>query len=405
MRKSLIIFLFLTLIVTSCENDIQKGKRNMFKQDVDFLKQHTDVLVISDQSGDAKVAICGALQGRVMTSTASGDDGFSFGWINRDFIALGENNRHFNPYGGEDRFWLGPEGGQFSVFFEKGAAFDLENWFTPQAVNEGSYELVREEDNRVLFKEKMFVENYSNYEFDLELTREIKVLEKNELTSLFAMPADARFVAFQSVNKVKNIGEGEWNKRSGMLSIWILGMFNPSPTTTIVIPFKAGPVDDLGPVVNDAYFGKVPAERLVVKEDVLFFSGDGQYRSKIGLSPQRVKPIMGSYDATNKVLTLVHFTIPEGATDYVNSMWEIQKHPFAGDVANSYNDGPPEPGAAPLGPFYELESSSPALKLRPEESKTHKHTTVHFQGEEEALDKIAQANLGVSLDEIKSALK
>jgi hypothetical protein len=26
---------------------------------------------------------------------------------------------HINVFGGEDRFWLGPEGGQFSIFFAK----------------------------------------------------------------------------------------------------------------------------------------------------------------------------------------------------------------------------------------------------------------------------------------------
>ena len=405
MRKSIKTILFLTLIVNGCSNTNQKGKGVMFKDDVEFLKKHTDVVVISNESGNAKVAVCSDLQGRVMTSTASGDNGLSFGWINREFIASGENNQHFNPFGGEDRFWLGPEGGQFSVFFEKGVPFDMENWFTPKAFNEGPYELVQEEDNRVVYREKMFVENYSNNEFDLELTREIKVLEKNDLSTLVEIPVETKFVAYQSINKVKNIGEAEWNKRSGMLSIWILGMFNPSPATTIVIPFKTSGEEDLGPVVNDAYFGRVPAERLVVKEDVLFFSGDGQYRSKIGISPKRVKPVMGSYDAINNVLTLVHFTIPEGATDYVNSMWKIQERPFAGDVANSYNDGPTGPGEPPLGPFYELESSSPALNLKPEDSKIHKHTTIHFEGDKAALDQIAKANLGVGLDEIKNALK
>ena len=64
------------------------------------------------------------------------------------------------------------------------------------------------------------------------------------------------------------------------------------------------------------------------------------------------------------MLTLVQYDQPEGATDYVNSMWEIQKEPFAGDVVNSYNDGPPAPGAKPLGPFYELETSSPGRSAR-----------------------------------------
>jgi hypothetical protein len=147
--------------------------------------------------------------------------------------------------------------------------------------------------------------------------------------------------------------------------------------------------------------------RLVVREEdgILFFSGDGEFRSKIGISPRRAKPFAGSYDAANGVLTLVHLTIPEGAKDYVNSMWEIQDDPFAGDVVNSYNDGPASPGAKPLGPFYELESSSPAAALGPGESLTHIHTTMHFQGPEKSLDVIAQAVLGVGIEDIKTALR
>ena len=56
-----------------------------------------------------------------MTSTAGGDAGQSFGWINRELIASGKMQPHMNVFGGEDRFWMGPEGGQFSIFFAKGA--------------------------------------------------------------------------------------------------------------------------------------------------------------------------------------------------------------------------------------------------------------------------------------------
>jgi hypothetical protein len=210
-------------------------------------------------------------------------------------------------------------------------------------------------------------------------------------------------VAFESTNKVTNTGEKTWEKETGLLSIWILGMFNPSSGTTVVVPFKAGPEDKLGAIVNDAYFGKVPADRLVVKDDVLFFSGDGQYRSKIGLSPLRAKPTLGSYDAVNHVLTIVQYNKPRGAIDYVNSMWELQDEPYKGDTVNSYNDGPPEPGAKPLGPFYELESSSPAAALEPGETISHIHSTFHLQGPEADLNTIARTMLGVTLDEIKSA--
>ncbi len=182
-------------------------------------------------------------------------------------------------------------------------------------------------------------------------------------------------------------------------------MFNPSPETTIVVPFKVGPEDKLGPIVNDTYFGKVPEDRLVVQEGVMFFSGDGQYRSKIGLSPQRAKNVAGSYDAANRVLTIVQYDKPEGAVDYVNSMWtKSQEEPFKGDVVNSYNDGPASPGAKPMGPFYELETSSPAAALSPGESIVHAHRTFHFVGEEPQLDAIAKNVLGVSIVQIRSAL-
>jgi hypothetical protein len=212
-------------------------------------------------------------------------------------------------------------------------------------------------------------------------------------------------VAFQSVNSITNTGKVPWKKETGLLSIWILGMFNPSPATTVVIPFRQGAVEELGPVVNDTYFGKVPPERLVVKDDALFFKCDGEYRSKIGLSPLRCKPFAGSYDAANKVLTLVLYSFNPDAFDYVNSMWEVQKEPYQGDVVNSYNDGPPAPGAKPMGPFYELETSSAAAALQPGENLQHVHRTIHFQDSEKELNKIALAALGVGIEEIKNVMK
>ncbi len=216
---------------------------------------------------------------------------------------------------------------------------------------------------------------------------------------------DLNLVAYETVNQIRNAGTEPWEKKSGLLSVWILGMFNPSPATTIVVPIKAGPESELGVKVTSDYFGSVPAERLVVKDDVVFFSGDGNYRSKIGISPKRSKAVLGSYDAANQVLTIVQFTQPAGVTDYVNSLWKIQDKPFSGDAANSYNDGAPSPGAKPLGPFYELESSSPAAALPPGKSLTHVHRTIHLSGSEASLDAVARATLGVSLVEIQSAFK
>ena len=395
-------------IAAGCVKSAKAPEGILFKDDLAFLKTRTKVVVLSGADGLGQVAVNPDLQGRVMTSTAAGPDGLSFGWINRELLASGVNNPHINAFGGEDRFWLGPEGGQFSIFFKKGDPFDLDHWWTPPAVNEGSFDMAEQASDRIHFRKTMRLVNYSGTEFDVAVDREVRVLGAAEVAALgIPVPAGVKMVAYASDNRITNAGAAAWTKDTGLLSVWILGMFNPSPATTIVVPFKSGAEADLGPAVNDAYFGKVPANRLVVKEKdgVLFFSGDGKYRSKIGISPKRVMPFAGSYDAANGVLTLVHLTVPEGAADYVNSMWEIQEKPYGGDVVNSYNDGPSAPGAKPLGPFYELESSSPAAALAPGETLAHVHTTMHFQGPEKALDQIARRVLGVGLEEIEKAFK
>jgi hypothetical protein len=413
MREANLFFLSLIslcaiILMVACSRPSSSVQGKTFGEDLEFLKKHTRVITLSSPDGQALVAVNPDIQGRVMTSTAAGPAGLSFGWINRDLIASGENNPHINTFGGEDRFWLGPEGGQYSLFFKNGSPFDLDHWFTPVPINEGGFDLVSQDSRQVTLKKEMNLVNYSNFEFKIKVDRVIRLLDKDQVEKLGIPLSDKlKWVAFHSDNQITNLGDTPWKKETGLVSIWILGMFNPSPTTTVVIPFKPGPEEELGPVVNDAYFGKVPPDRLVVKDKVLFFKGDGQYRSKIGISPKRVLPFLGSYDAANRALTIVHLTLPDNPAEhsYVNSMWEIQKDPYAGDVVNSYNDGPTTPGGKPLGPFYELETSSPGAQLNPGESLRHVHTTIHLQGEEKELDRIAQKIFGVTLEEIKTAFK
>lgn len=378
-----------------------------FGDDLNFLRQHTDVVLLTDRTGSAQVAVVPAWQGRVMTSTAGGAAGLSFGWVNRELISEGKFRPHINVFGGEDRFWLGPEGGQYSIFFAPGVAFDLEHWFTPAALDTEAFEVVRRADDRALFRKVFGLTNYSGTVFQLRVDREVRLLKAGSVVSDLGakLPAGVQAVAFESVNTLRNEGKAAWRQDTGLLSIWILGMFNAAPATTVVVPFKAGAAAQLGPVVNDTYFGKVPANRLVVKDGVLYFAADANYRSKIGIPPLRAKPVLGSYDAANRVLTLVKFTLPKGQTAYVNSMWELQKNPYGGDAVNSYNDGPPPTGGAQLGRFYELESSSPALALKAGGSAKHIHQTVHLTGDEAALDAVARATLGVTLAQIKGALK
>jgi hypothetical protein len=346
-----------------------------------------------------------AYQGRVMTSSARGASGRSQGWVNRELIESGTFVPHINVFGGEDRFWLGPEGGQYSIFFAPGVPFDLAHWFTPAGIDTEPFELGSRARDRAMFHRDLTLTNYSGTVFELRVDREVRLMPARQWLERHGsmLPSGTAAVAFESVNTVRNTGTAAWTKEGGLLSIWILGMFNASPQSTVVIPYVQGPESALGPVVNDAYFGKVPSDRLVVRDGVIFFRADAAYRSKLGITPARAWPVMGSYDAEHGVLTLVWFTLPPGVRDYVNSMWELQDEPFRGDAVNSYNDGPPAPGAKQLGQFYELESSSPALALAPGQAAVHVHQTLHLEGSEAELDPIARQLLGVSLEGIKRA--
>ena len=375
-----------------------------FESDVAFLRKHTDVLTLADPSG-AQVVLSPTYQGRVMTSTTGGGDRPSFGWIGRSAIASGKRQPHMNVFGGEDRFWLGPEGGQYALFFKRGDPFDLDHWQVPEPLDWGSWEVTNQTPTEVRFHKRMMLTNYSGTQMEIDVDRTVRLLSRADLTTLLGESGDSavQAVAFESSNTVTNAGSAPWKPESGLVSVWILGMFNPSSQTIIAVPFVPGSESTLGPVVNDAYFGKVPADRLIVKPSVVLFRGDGQYRSKIGLSPARALATAGSYDAVGHTLTLVQYTRSADSVRYVNSMWEIQREPYKGDVINSYNDGPPAAGQAPLGPFFELETSSPALDLRPAQRYTHVHRTFHLVGPHAELDRIARATIKVGLEELTNA--
>jgi len=399
-------------ILSGCSLTSGNSTSDGFADDIAFMKKHTSIVLLKD--GDAAVAVAPDYQGRVMTSTFDLKRGPSFGWINRPVIAKGflsdeekqgTLEEHIYIFGGEERFWLGPEGGQYALFFKPDTKFEFSDWTTPPAIDTEAFELVSQSENSATFKHNTELINYSGAEFKVGIERTVTLLGKQEAAQALDIELgnEIRMVAYQTDNRITNTGTNAWKAETGLLSIWMLGMYNPSPETTVVIPFESGSDKALGPKVNDSYFGKVPAEYLQVASDKLFFKGDGTRRGKIGISAQRSKGIAGSYDATGQVLNIVTYNQQQAPEGFVNSMWELQQQPYGGDVINSYNDGSPELGVAPLGPFYELETSSPAAALKPGETMQHLQATFHIQGSEEALDILARKLLGTDLQSIKNA--
>jgi hypothetical protein len=375
--------------------------KGTFGYDLQFLKKyHKDLILLGDESDTgAQIIILPSYQGRVMTSTAEGDGGMSFGWLNYELIHSNREEEHFHAFGGEERFWLGPEGGQFSIYFKKGDPFDFDHWYVPKAIDTEPFILVSASKTEANFQREISLKNYTGFEFNLRVTRNIRLLSKTEIPLLLgvSIPENLQLVGFESNNSITNTGNIPWTKETGLVSIWILSMFNAGDKTTIAVPYKQGNEADLGKIVTDDYFGKVPVDRLKIKNGFIFLNADANHRSKIGVSPNRALPILASFDGVNEVLTIAQFSLPEYPADYVNSLWEMQENPFDGDVVNAYNDGLID--GKQMGKFYELESSSPAATLNVGESVLHLHRTIHLKGNIKELDEITQTLLGIHLSE------
>lgn len=385
-----------------------------YGDEVAYLNRHTTVIELyhgRDRHGP-RIAVCPDWQGRVMTSTCDGLSGRSFGWVNRPFIAEGKSSEVFNNYGGEDRFWLAPEGGQFALFFKPDAELVLANWYTPKALNEIQFEH-RFERDELRMHGVMDLENHSGTKFRLDVARVVRLLNAARLAELLGNEArdlprtsGLRVVGFETENTITNLGP-PMTRETGLVSLWILGQFRPGPQTVIVLPYRAGDEAQRGRQVNPDYFGSIPPERLQTTGSAALFRGDGEYRSKIGISAQRVLPWAASIDLAGNVLTLVNFTLPPDPTTalYVNNSWDLpQQEPFVGDVLNSYNDGPPEPGAKTLGGFFELETLSPAEPLAQNASLRHVHRTFHLLGDAETLSRIARWAVGVDWEQARQFL-
>lgn len=395
------LFLCVLLISFSCtKKEPPVSIPGSYSYDVQFLRQHTrHVIELQDKEGEARVLLSADYQGRVMTSSSGGDNGTSYGWLNYELIKSGEKKKQFNPVGGEERFWLGPEGGQYSLYFHAGDSFRIANWQVPALIDTVTYEVTQSNTTEATFFKKASIINYLGTRFDLQIERKVSLLTRQETeVALHASLSDSiNFVAYQTENQIQNAG-ADWTKENGLLSIWLLGMFTPSENTVVIIPFHPAP--DAKELINTNYFGDIPEDRLTIKDSVLFFTCDGKYRSKLGLPPAIAKSMAASFDFQKNILTVISFELNPNA-DYVNSKWEIQKEPYRGDAVNSYNDGPLADGSQ-LGPFYELESSSPALSLKAGETGGYKQITFHAEGDFEKLNTLAKQLLGVDLNDLRN---
>ena len=409
MKKLIDFMIFICIMmITSCNNPQMKKNEHFdkgtFGYDLAYLTQKDDgLIVLSGNDDKAQIIVSAKYQAKVFTGTANGLSGASLGFVNYKVFESNVIDEHMNGYGGENRFWLGPEGGKYSVYFEPGTEQIFDNWHTPKPIDIEPWNVVSSDAKNVVMQKEMQVTNYLGNQLNLNVDRKISMIDPsdaNRMLNIETYPA-LNMVAYQTDNTITNLNDFEWTEETGTICIWMLDMFNPAPAAVTVIPFNEGDEAELGQIVTSDYFGEVPANRLKVGNNVIFLKTDGNFRSKLGLNGKRTKAIAGNYDPDAKRLIITTFDVDKDAI-YLSQEWNPAKDPLAGDAMNAYNDGPLDDGSI-MGPFFELESVSPAAFLKPAQSLSHRHTVFHFSAEEEVLSSIAEKLLGVSIKEIKNA--
>ena len=260
-----------------------------FARDLAFLEKHTDIILLSSEDESAQVAVAPQYQGRVMTSTANGPTGASFGYVHEEGIESGTRKPHMTVLGGEDRFWLGPEGGQFALYFEKGAPFDVDHWQVPEPIDWGAWPVTAQTTRAVTFQRDMDLTNYSGTRFSLRVERTVRLLDAEAVAQALGAPR-ANTYASSPTNPTTASPTSAMplGRRTPVRSQSGSSECFAGPRATVVIPFESA---DQGRIVNDAYFGTIDEGRLQVADGSIFFRADGKKRSKIGVAKRRARDV------------------------------------------------------------------------------------------------------------------
>lgn len=390
-RFPLFILLFANLVLAA-------PKTISFADDIAVLGKHFQPIVLSQ--GQAKIVLLAELQGRVMTSTAKGEQGSSLGWFNRKLIA---NNSVSNnsALGGEDRLWFGPETGQYALFFKPGKARTVENIHVPAAFSTQPFLLTAQTQQQATFKQALTLQNHHGFIFEFDVERTISLFDNTSIEQNLGIELEnVDAVGFKAETMICNTSTKTWATETGLISIWDLGAFPPGKQNTVVIPLKK----PLSEVIS--YFSPTLNSHTQIEPTHVYYRADANYMNKIGIPPENAKPIIGAYDAARNLLTIVTFNFEDKPENiYVNSVWYPENYQaYQGDVINIFNDGK-SGDEGPFGPFYEIESSSNAKTLKPNEKQYHFQSTYHFVGERDLLNNIAVKLLNTSLGKINKVFE
>lgn len=340
------------------------------------------------EEASARTFVAPQLEGRVMTTTIGSIA--SAAWVDHRALAARGGASRFHNYGGQDRLWIGPEGGDLGWFFDPGAPCEGSHWRVPPELNVGPMEVVGASAWDVHMRRSLSLTNRRGDKFSGRLERTVRVLSRNFAHRLLKapIPDEVTIAAIVSTNRLV------CDSRSGapLVHLWSLSQLPVSERAVVMAPL--GPADPAAgrPDVEDGYFGKIPQERLWREGSVVCMRADGRRTSKFGISAHASTGFAGSFSPEQELLTIAAFPV-ERTEPYANNLWTATAAaPFGGDVFQSYNSDD--------GSFFELESASPARFLEPAQELSHWHATLFAVGPMRMLSELSRSVLGSYLTDL-----
>lgn len=288
---------------------------------------HTDFKVL--ERGVARVLVSerGA---RVMGIFPGGSTNIL--WVNprlREVLERGEWNM------GGLRIWLSPER---NFFYERPEAF--EGWFCPPTIDPGSYKFTGSSRSQAELEGRVSaVDRLQDMELEATIRREVKLVDEDRIL----------------------IRESLLAKYPGPINLWALAQVNPGPHGTVIVPVRPGaePVH---------YFGPIPQDRLVVRDNHVAFKIDGLRVCKLGVRPE------DSQSAGAGVIAYVSEIGGDSWSLLVMRTW---------DAPRSQDECLDPPKADPAGPRGSVQSYNSGPEAGPErfgEAELHFRPAVGVSG-------------------------
>jgi hypothetical protein len=117
---------------------------------------------------------------------------------------------------------------------------EFTNWKTPAAFDTEAWEVTGHSTSSALLKKDMRLVNYAGTRLKLSIDRQITILTGPAIDSSLSILRDSNVsaVGYRTINTLTNTSDSAWTETTGMPCLWLLDMFNPSPSTVIVIPYN-----------------------------------------------------------------------------------------------------------------------------------------------------------------------